>query len=202
MSSPSFDEPPRSMLEVSVDQLVNKSSTRYEVLFVCTGNICRSAYAEIVAQAAGLSGVRFASAGVYAVTGAGLCPQMAVFVDGRGDPTTHRARQLTRDLMEQADLVIAMGTDHRRYILDEWPTLGRKTFLIGQVARQLADPPRALTLGGLAEHLWQHRTSQPDDSVADPYGRGPAAAAEASNAIDTHLEAILRGLDALAGAWG
>ena len=185
-----------------MDQLVNKSSTRYEVLFVCTGNICRSAYAEIVAQAAGLSCVRFASAGVYAVTGAGLCPQMAVFVDGRGDPTTHHARQLTRAMMEQADLVIAMGTDHRRFILDEWPTLARKTFLIGQVARQLADLPPALTLDGLADHLWQHRTSQPDDSVADPYGRGPVAAAQASHAIDTHLEAILSGLDTLSRAWG
>ena len=183
-------------------QPVSESSALSPVLFVCTGNICRSAYAEVIARDAGLAGVRFASAGVYAVTGAGLCPQMAVFVDGRGDPTAHRAQQLTRRMMEQSDLVIAMDSGHRRYILDEWPAMGRKAFLIGHVARQMRDRPASLTLDDLTGHLWQNRTTRPGDSVADPYGLGPAAAATASHAIDAHLDAILFGLGQLALSGG
>ncbi|WP_185975844.1 sugar nucleotide-binding protein [Tessaracoccus rhinocerotis] len=169
----------------------------YKVLFVCTANICRSAYADVVARSAGVPGVEFSSAGTRALVDQAIDPPMAANVRA-GDPTAHRARQLTRDLVSEADLILTMGSDHRRYILDEWPTLGRKAFIIGHVARELAQLPEDVTLAGLVEHLWQHRSATPADEVADPYRRGDAAALGAANSIDGYLGSITEGLRALA----
>ncbi|MGA4507715.1 hypothetical protein ACQB6R_01620 [Propionibacteriaceae bacterium G1746] len=171
----------------------------YRVLFVCTGNICRSAYAQVVAAAAPVDGVEFTSAGTHAVVGARIDPPMARLVPRGVDPSGHVAQQLTRDIATSADLIIAMSDRHRRYIMDEWPALAPRTFLIGQVARELD----GLTMSGagladMAPHLWQHRSSQPGDAVPDPYRRGPEAARAASQQIDSHLNAILGAIGRLA----
>lgn len=160
------------------------------MLFVCTGNICRSAYADVIARASGLPGVEFSSAGTHAVVGAGLNPPMAAHLPD-GVAARHRARQLTRDMVKGADLVVAMDASHRRYIFEEWPELGQKTFVIGHAARELACLPAGVGFADLAAHLWQNRTAGPDDDVADPYGLGAVAAAMAARTINAYLSAIL-----------
>lgn len=171
----------------------------YRVLFVCTANICRSAYADVVSRSAGLASVEFSSAGTRALVGQPMDPPMSRLVGERGDGDAHRARQLTRHLMAQADLVITMAGDHRNYILDEWPALGRKTFVIGQVARELARIPDGVTLDGLVDHLWRHRSVGDDDDVADPYRRGDAVAAATARSIDGRLVTIVQGISRLEG---
>ncbi len=169
----------------------------FRVLFVCTANISRSAYAGVVAGSLAPHGVEFSSAGTHALVGRGIDPVIAQFIQGRGNPDEHRARQLTRQLAFEADLIIGMDTTHRRYILDEWPTLNRKTYSIGHVARGMASLPDDLTVSGLGDFLWKHRTVAEGDSVTDPYGRGREASQAAARLIDTHLDPILRGLATL-----
>lgn len=188
--------PPRPA--AAPDQPPPRTRGPYKVLFVCTANICRSAYADVVARAAGMPGVEFASAGTSALVGEGIDPPMAAHV-AQGDPAAHRARQLTRELVADADLILAMSSRHRRWILDEWPEMGRKAFVIGHVARESATLPDGVTLEGLVDHLWRNRTTAPGDDVADPYARGPEAAAAAADAIDGHLAPILEGLGKLSG---
>lgn len=171
----------------------------YRVLFVCTGNIARSAYAAARSQHVAPPGVEFSSAGTGAVVGGGIDPPMLKHLADRGVPDGHQARQLAREMVEQADLVLVMGTEHRRYILDAWPTFGRKTFVIGQAAREMIHLPQDVTLQTLVDHLWRHRTPIPGDDVPDPHRRGAAAAAEASRLIDERLDVILPTLTVLAG---
>lgn len=187
---------PVAVVAAAPEPETERGRASFKVLFVCTANICRSAYADVVARAAALPGVEFASAGTRALVGQGIDPPMAANVRG-GEPTAHRARQLTRDLVADADLILTMSSDHRRYILDEWPTLGRKAFIIGHVAREMSQLPQGLALEGLVDHLWQHRSSNPGDEVADPYRRGDAAALAAATSIDGYLDSISGGLRAL-----
>lgn len=190
----------RPPTEAENEALWPKSRTRpYRVVFVCTANICRSAYADIVARRDAPEGLHFSSAGTRALVGHAIDPPMAAHVGERGDVEAHHARQLTRQIVEEADLILAMAADHRRYILDEWPALGRKVFVIGHVARILADLPDEVTLDGLVEHLWRHRTLDPGDEVADPYRRGPEAAGRAADQIDGYLTTITSTLGRLAG---
>lgn len=141
----------------------------------------------------------FVSAGTRALVGEGIDPPMAAELGGRGEPDAHRARQLTRSLVEEADLILAMAAEHRRYILDEWPPLGRKAFVIGHAARVLSELPAEVTLDSVVEHLWRHRTSEEGDEVADPYRRGSEAAGVAARQIDGYLGVIVGALSRLGG---
>ncbi|HEX5723832.1 MAG TPA: low molecular weight protein arginine phosphatase [Longimicrobiaceae bacterium] len=92
-------------------------TTTFNLLFVCTGNTCRSPLAEGIARAElaarGWRNVRVASAGLSAYEGAAASPE-AVAVAGRHgiDLGRHRARPLTPALLAWADLVLGMGPAH------------------------------------------------------------------------------------------
>lgn len=202
---PRTAEPPRP-LDVSTGDVSARRAAPpakpFTVLFVCTANICRSAYADVVARGRAVEGLNFASAGTQALVGELIDPPMADLVAGRGDTSAHVARQLTRDLVTDADLILTMAADHRRWILDEWPTLGRKAFVIGHAARVMAQLPPEVTLEGLVDYLWSHRSSDAGDDVADPYRRGPEAAATAAHQIDANLDVIVDRLERLASTGG
>ena len=162
----------------------------FKVLFVCTANICRSAYADVTSRARGIRGVEFGSAGTRALVEHPIDPPMAAEVHAAGDPSQHVARQLTRGLLEEADLVLTMGPDHRRWILDAWPQHGRKVLLLGQAARIMSDLPADLELDRLVPLLWARRSADPSDEVQDPYKRGPEAMATAARQIDAAMDVI------------
>jgi protein-tyrosine-phosphatase len=87
------------------------------VLFVCTGNTCRSALAEAIAvrEAAGraMRDVVATSAGTSAWDGAPASDgAILVGIERKLDLNDHRSRQLTRELVGDADLILAMGPHH------------------------------------------------------------------------------------------
>ncbi|MEA3247103.1 MAG: low molecular weight protein arginine phosphatase [Gemmatimonadota bacterium] len=90
-------------------------STR--VLFVCTGNTCRSAMAEAIARAAASArpgfSATFTSAGTSAWDGAPASDgALLVGIERKLDLNGHRARALTRELVANADLILGMGPHH------------------------------------------------------------------------------------------
>ncbi|MEX2154617.1 MAG: low molecular weight protein arginine phosphatase [Gemmatimonadaceae bacterium] len=87
------------------------------ILFVCTGNTCRSALAEAIAHKViierGLSDVEIHSAGTSAWDGAPASDgALLVGMERNLDLSQHRAQTLTRELVRDADLVLAMGPHH------------------------------------------------------------------------------------------
>jgi protein-tyrosine-phosphatase len=91
--------------------------TTYNLLFVCTGNTCRSPMAEVIARGAiqgrGWQHVDVRSAGIAAMDGGpatGLAAAVAREHDL--DLDTHASRPLTAELVEWADMVLAMSPSH------------------------------------------------------------------------------------------
>ena len=81
------------------------------VLFVCTGNICRSPFAEVVARSAGHVDVE--SAGLAAYAGAQpTADAIAVARELGYDLSSHQARPLTAEMLERADVVVGMTASH------------------------------------------------------------------------------------------
>lgn len=80
------------------------------VLFVCTGNICRSPFAEAVARR---EGVDVESAGLTAYAG-DESPEDAIAVARElgFDLSSHRARPLSEDMLERADVIVGMTAAH------------------------------------------------------------------------------------------
>lgn len=172
------------------------SQAPYRVLFVCQGNIARSAAAEALARAScpAASGLEFSSAGTGAVVGHGVAREVAEELSGRGvEAPGHRARQLDHQILQDADLVLAMQEGHRRWILEEWPRAVSRTFLLRHAARLLPQAPEG-SQGPAGPAGWlraEGGRSVPQDEIEDPFRKGPEAAAVAVERIQEALEALL-----------
>jgi protein-tyrosine-phosphatase len=81
------------------------------VLFVCTGNTCRSPFAEAVARREGHGDFESAGLGAYLDD---RPPEDAIVVARElgYDLSTHRARRLTEEMVERADVVVGMTAAH------------------------------------------------------------------------------------------
>ncbi|HWN94300.1 MAG TPA: ribose 5-phosphate isomerase B [Methylomirabilota bacterium] len=103
------------------------------VLFVCTGNICRSPMAEGLFKQAvrGRGTYRVVSAGVGAVDGQLASDHAVRALREIGiDITAHRSRHLTADLVAQADYIFGMTHSHVDAIMLLYPQAAEKTFLL------------------------------------------------------------------------
>lgn len=111
----------------------NRSSGKPQsVLFVCTGNIFRSVAAEYALKA----GLGVSTSCVVSSAGIDVKPQsvhdwvQTKLREKGADPTSHVQRQLTQELVDSADLVIAMGRDHQVFVRKQF---GRDVPLFNQV---------------------------------------------------------------------
>ncbi|AMM25515.1 low molecular weight protein-tyrosine-phosphatase [Variovorax sp. PAMC 28711] len=98
------------------------------ILFVCTGNICRSPIAEGL-MAAALPDARVTSAGTAALVGRPADPlarELLLRRDVRID--AHRARQLDSEMCTQADLILVMEDVHRLEVRQRFPFASGKLF--------------------------------------------------------------------------
>jgi len=96
------------------------------LLFVCTGNTCRSPAAEALARAEaarrGLADVRCASAGTFAFPGQPAAGVSVLVARARGlDLGEHRSRELDGELVAWADLILAMTPSHAAGVSDLVP---------------------------------------------------------------------------------
>lgn len=102
------------------------------ILVVCVGNICRSPVAEAMLRRA-LPGKTLSSAGLGALVGQGVDPTAREFAEAEGlDVSGHQARQLTRALLTEADLILVMSDKQRRAVGDLAPEALGKTMTLGK----------------------------------------------------------------------
>ena len=160
------------------------------ILFVCTGNICRSPTGERLTQAfaeeAGIADLTASSAGTRALIGHPVEPTAALVLEGLGaDPTNFRARRLSTAIASEADLILAMTERHRDKVLALAPTQFKRTFTLREAAR-LAEESDATTVAELAVARPRYHIQESED-VADPIG----ADAETFHAVGLEIATLL-----------
>ena len=184
------------------------------ILFVCEGNVCRSVLAAGVLRQAltTAQGVTVGSAGTHALAGeaadpvtAGIAARLGVSLDG------HRARQITPELLSEADMVVTATRQIRSAAVQTYPPSVKYSFTIRQLARilrsardgfdsgELTGPALVIALARSVNRE-KGRLIAPqgdDDNVADPRGRALRVHEQSSEAI---VEAIAEIAKALGGA--
>lgn len=186
----------------------------FRLLYVCTGNICRSPFAEmltrhlLVGRLGGRAAAAFdvSSAGVQALVGARVHPDMLDQLNpwGLDRIATGRfvAQQLRSTMIGQADLVLGMNPRHRSAIVELVPTAVATAFSLREFARLAAavdqealpaDPvPRAHALVAQAHrHRGMVAASPDEDQLPDSTSCPPAGPDHAAVLIRGALQTIV-----------
>ncbi|NYF15543.1 protein-tyrosine phosphatase [Microbacterium sp. AK009] len=191
----------------------------FEILTVCTGNICRSPLAAYLLRTrlAPLD-ARVSSAGTRGMTGAPMTPETLELAAALGIPATetatHQARFLNENHLSSPDLILAMTRDHRREVVELAPSRMRSTFAIREFARLAAsltdhqlmmaadtggdDPSarvRAVTAAVASQRGLVFPPEDPtDDDVIDPYGRSRRTYELSASQLEPAVTSTVRAL--------
>lgn len=164
------------------------------ILFVCSGNVCRSVIAERLTRAyateCGLTELTAESAGIRGLAGYPVEPRAAAVISGLGgDPTGFRARRLSERMVAAADLVLAMTDDQRDRAATLAPGASPKSFTLPE-AHRIAMLTGADTVARLDVFRDPSVTSDAQ-RIADPVGLSDRAFMEVGDRIAEVLFPLL-----------
>lgn len=189
------------------------------ILFVCTGNTCRSPMAEgmlrKLARDRGLD-VEVRSAGVAAMKGASISRHAEAVLRDRGIKDTFESTPLYAELAEWADLILTLTQGHKRQVIHSFPETADKIFTLKEYVeedasilatleefrRLAADRELARALGKEWPAEQQRRLDElhlrlPAFDISDPFGGSRAdydrTAAEISAALEKLIAKLERG---------
>jgi protein-tyrosine-phosphatase len=147
------------------------------ILFVCSGNICRSPMAEALfrheVDSRGVQGVETGSMGTWGQDHSPATAEAVETMRGRGlDMTAHRGRTADEATLAHADLIVVMTSVHAREVEDVDHAAGARTRLLKELSElvpgELPPGPPEERLSGLLAATrppWRR-----DMDLDDPYG--------------------------------
>lgn len=109
------------------------------ILFVCTGNTCRSPMAEAILKNKEIPGIEVKSAGVYATNGSAASRNATQVLKEQNINHEHQSLMLTEELLSWATYIFTMTKSHKSSVIGMYPFAKGKTFTLKEFVEQDGD---------------------------------------------------------------
>jgi len=143
------------------------------ILFVCTGNTCRSPLAENLLRHKAGERYQVKSAGVAAFPGGDATSHVKSLLQEKGIEMNHSSQMVTPELLDWADIVLTMTEGHKALLMDHFPEKADYIFTLKEYVNQ----------------------SAADVNVMDPYGGSLETYRETMKELDALLDKLLQDFD-------
>ncbi len=142
------------------------------VLFVCTGNTCRSPMAEALLKYH-RPNIEVKSAGIYASDGGRMNEYAETVLQEREIEADHVAKSITAELMDWADIILTMTTSHKVLLNAQFPYEADKIFTLIEYADQQV---------GSTENI--------SSDIDDPFGQSLKVYRKTAEQIEYYIQAL------------